>query len=88
MPATGRNDISEFIDDLLHSIPGAQDNESVGAFKARVNADVATVVSALGRKLSETDRFIEERSTGGFGDAEQFYVSSRGRFVPEGDHEA
>ena len=81
MPIEGSFDISYTINKLLGNIPGAQDGESVIKYKSRVNAAVATVVVAIGTKLSETDTFIEKHSDDKIGDAEQFYSATERRFV-------
>ncbi len=81
MPIAGNFDISDTINDLLGSIPGAQDGESVIEYKSRVNAAIATVVVAIGTKLSEVDTFIEKHSDDKLGDGEQFYSATQRRFV-------
>ena len=81
MPIEGSFDISETINELLGNIPGAQDGESVIDYKSRVNAAVATVVVAIGTKLSEVDTFIEKHSDDKLGDGEQFYSATERRFV-------
>ena len=85
MPATGRYNISDVVDELLDSIPGPQDGESIVDYKARVNADVATIVSAIGMKISKVDVFVKNNSRHDLEDGEQIFIASRRRFVSSED---
>ena len=81
MPIEGKFDVSDTIDSLLGTIPGPQDGESVLEYKSRINTAVATIVMALGRKVSSTDKFIEQTSRSDVEDAGQFYSSTKRQFV-------
>jgi nitroimidazol reductase NimA-like FMN-containing flavoprotein (pyridoxamine 5'-phosphate oxidase superfamily) len=85
MPIEGKFDVSDTIDSLLGTIPGPQDGESVLEYKSRINTAVATIVMALGRKVSEADNLIENVSSEDVEDAEQFYSATKRKFVYKSD---
>ena len=85
MPIEGKFDVSDTIDSLLGTIPGPQDGESVLEYKSRINTAVATIVMALGRKISEADKLIEKSSRIDVEDSEQLYSSTKRRFVYIGE---
>jgi hypothetical protein len=75
--------IDEITQDIVSSIPGPQEGESIFDFESRVNQRLMEIVEAVSDHKKRVDTYIREHSDPKLQPADQFYNAVRQRFISD-----
>ena len=75
--------VEEAIRDVIQSIPGPQEGESIFDYRARVNERLMEIVEAASGHKRRIEKFIQAHSDDKLEPTDQFYNAVRQRFIAD-----